>query len=113
MERKNFSPAPASTTDLVDTVAANDSFKTFARAVEKAGLVEQLRGEGPYTIFAPTDAAFAKLPAGKLDELFQPENKSALASLLNYHMPPASLALYGGMTTVTVRYGYGPSVREK
>ena len=86
MERKKFSPAPASTTDLVDTVAANESFKTFSRAVEQAGLVEQLRGEGPYTIFAPTDAAFAKLPAGKLDELFKPENKAALASLLNYHM---------------------------
>ena len=86
MDRKKFSPAPASTTDLVDTVAANDSFQTFGRAVEQAGLVETLRGEGPFTIFAPTDAAFAKLPAGRLDELFKPENKAALASLLSYHM---------------------------
>lgn len=86
MDRRKLSPIPASTTDLVDTVAANDSFKTFGRAVETAGLVETLRGEGPFTIFAPTDAAFAKLPAGKLDELFKPENKAALASLLSYHM---------------------------
>lgn len=86
MDRKKLRPTPVSTTDLVDTVAANESFKTFGRAVEQAGLTETLRGEGPFTIFAPTDAAFEKMPAGKLDLLFKPENKAALASLLNYHV---------------------------
>lgn len=75
-----------STQDLVDTAAANGSFKTFGKAVEHAGMIDILRGEGPFTVFAPTDAAFAKLPEGKLDTLFKPENKAELVSLLNYHL---------------------------
>ena len=58
----------------------------FAKAVEQAGLSETLRGAGPFTVFAPTDAAFAKLPAGKLDALMEPENKDELASILKYHV---------------------------
>jgi uncharacterized surface protein with fasciclin (FAS1) repeats len=78
---------PITTTkNLVDTAAANDSFKTFSLAVENAGLSESLRGKGPFTIFAPTDAAFEKLPAGRLETLFKPENKAELASLVNYHV---------------------------
>lgn len=72
--------------NLLDTAAAKGSFGTFAKAVEQAGLSETLRGVGPFTVFAPTDAAFAKLPAGKLDTLMKPENKDELASILKYHV---------------------------
>lgn len=72
--------------NLVDTAAANGSFKTFGKALESAGLSDTLRGAGPFTVFAPTDAAFDKLPAGHLDTLLKPENKEELVSLLNYHV---------------------------
>lgn len=79
-------PNTPSTLDLIDTAAANGSFKTFSKAVQQAGMTDVLRGEGPFTVFAPTDAAFDKLPAGKLDTLLKPENKDELVSLLNYHV---------------------------
>ena len=72
--------------NLVDTAAANGSFRTFGKALDAAGMTETLRGTGPFTMFAPTDAAFEKLPAGKLESLFKPENKEELVSLLNYHV---------------------------
>ncbi len=75
-----------STLDVLGTAAANGSFKTFGTAVEKAGLAEELRGPGPFTVFAPTDDAFKKLPEGRLENLFKPENKSKLASIVNYHI---------------------------
>ena len=75
-----------STKNLVDTAAANGSFKTFGKAIERAGMSDTLRGVGPFTVFAPTDAAFDKLPAGRLETLFKPENKDELVSLLNYHV---------------------------
>jgi uncharacterized surface protein with fasciclin (FAS1) repeats len=75
-----------STANLLDTAAANGSFKTFGKAIERAGMSDTLRGVGPFTVFAPTDAAFDKLPAGKLETLFKPENKEELVSLLNYHV---------------------------
>lgn len=74
------------TKNLLDTAAADGSFKTFGKAIEQAGMSDTLRGTGPFTVFAPTDAAFDKLPAGKLDNLFKPENKQELVSLLNYHV---------------------------
>ncbi|GAA5077304.1 fasciclin domain-containing protein [Lysobacter panacisoli] len=74
------------TKNLVDTAAADGSFKTFGKAIERAGMSDTLRGVGPFTVFAPTDAAFEKLPAGKLENLFKPENKQELVSLLNYHV---------------------------
>lgn len=74
------------TKNLVDTAAANGSFKTFGKAIERAGMSDILRGTGPFTIFAPTDAAFENLPTGKLDSLFKDENKDELVSLLNYHI---------------------------
>ena len=74
------------TQNLIDTAAANGSFNTFSRAVESAGLSDSLRAKGPFTVFAPTDAAFEKLPAGRLETLFKPENKAELASLVNYHV---------------------------
>lgn len=72
--------------NLFDTVAANGSFKTFGKAIEHAGMSDTLRGVGPLTVFAPTDAAFDQLPAGRLETLFKPENKDELVSLLNYHI---------------------------
>jgi len=76
----------ANTKNLVDTAAANGSFKTFGKALDQAGMSDTLRGVGPFTLFAPTDEAFEKLPAGKLETLFKPENKQELVSLLNYHV---------------------------
>ena len=72
--------------NLLEAAVAHGSFKTFAKAVEQAGMSETLSGPGPFTVFAPTDAAFEKLPAGKLDELLKPENKTELASIINYHV---------------------------
>ena len=75
--------------DSVVSVAATDSsLSTFTKAVEAAGLSEQLTAEGPYTVFAPTDEAFAALPAGTLDNLLKPENKEQLAKILTYHVIP-------------------------
>jgi len=72
--------------NLVDTAAANGSFTTFGKALELSGLRETLRGPGPFTLLAPTDEAFARLPAGKLESMFKPENRQELLALLNYHV---------------------------
>jgi uncharacterized surface protein with fasciclin (FAS1) repeats len=72
--------------DIVDTAVGAGSFKTLVTAVSKAGLVETLKGEGPFTVFAPTDEAFEKLPAGTVAELIKPENKDKLTSILTYHV---------------------------
>ncbi len=80
--------AEAATKDIVDTAVAAGSFKTLATALQAAGLVETLKGRGPFTVFAPTDAAFAKLPAGTLEDLLKPENKAKLTAILTYHVVP-------------------------
>ena len=72
--------------DIVGTAVAAGNFKTLATALQAAGLVETLKGTGPFTVFAPTDAAFAKLPAGTLEDLLKPENKQKLISILTYHV---------------------------
>ncbi len=72
--------------DIVDTAAEAGSFTTLLAAAEAAGLVETLKGEGPYTVFAPTDEAFAALPEGTVDNLLLPENKDMLAGILTYHV---------------------------
>ena len=72
--------------DIVDTAVAAGSFKTLVAAVKAAGLVEALKGDGPLTVFAPTDDAFAKLPAGTVEDLLKPENKSKLQAILKYHV---------------------------
>ena len=72
--------------DIVDTAVSAGSFKTLAAALQAAGLVDTLKGEGPFTVFAPTDEAFAKLPAGTLEELLKPESKAKLAAILTYHV---------------------------
>jgi uncharacterized surface protein with fasciclin (FAS1) repeats len=71
---------------VVDTAVANGSFKTFSNALRTAGMVDTLQGKGPFTLFAPTDAAFDKLPKGQLENLLKPENKDELVALLNYHV---------------------------
>ena len=72
--------------DIVDTAVAAGDFKTLATALQAAGLVETLKGAGPFTVFAPTDEAFAKLPAGTVEDLLKPENKQKLVSILTYHV---------------------------
>ncbi len=76
----------ASSKDIVDTAVDAGSFKTLVAALKAAGLVDTLKGKGPFTVFAPTDDAFAKLPAGTLDELLKPENKQKLIAILTYHV---------------------------
>ena len=80
----SFSAAKAA--DIVDTAIAAGSFKTLVTAVKAAGLVETLKGKGPFTVFAPTDEAFAKLPAGTVENLLKPENKNQLVAILTYHV---------------------------
>jgi len=77
---------PAKLSDIVDTAVADGRFKTLAAALGAAGLVETLKGEGPFTVFAPTDDAFAKLPAGTVETLLKPENLEQLKSILLYHV---------------------------
>lgn len=72
--------------DIVDTAVGAGNFTTLVAAVEAAGLVETLKGEGPFTVFAPTDAAFAALPAGTVEDLLKPENKDKLVAILTYHV---------------------------
>jgi uncharacterized surface protein with fasciclin (FAS1) repeats len=84
-------PNPAPSKDTVDTAVASGSFKTFASALQAAGLVDTLKGDGPFTVFAPTDESFAKLPAGTLDDLLKPENKEKLAAILTYHVVPGKV----------------------
>ena len=72
--------------DIVDTAVAAGSFNTLATALEAAGLIDTLKGDGPFTVFAPTDAAFAKLPEGTVESLLKPENKDKLTAILTYHV---------------------------
>ena len=77
--------------DIVDTAVAAGDFQTLAAALTAAGLVETLKGEGPFTVFAPTDAAFAKLPAGTVENLLKAENLDQLAAILTYHVVPGAV----------------------
>ena len=80
--------AQSANKDIVDTAVAAGSFKTLVKAVQAAELVDTLKGKGPFTVFAPTDEAFAKLPQGTLDDLLKPENKARLRRILTYHVVP-------------------------
>ena len=77
--------------DIVDIAASNDDFSTLVAAVQAAGLVETLKGDGPFTVFAPTNAAFAALPAGTVESLLQPENRDQLTAILTYHVVPGNV----------------------
>ena len=93
--------------NVVDTAAANGSFKTFGRALRQAGMADALKGDGPFTLFAPTDAAFEKLPAGQLDGWLKPENKEELMGVLNYHVLAgrSSAAEVGKLTVARTVHG--------
>ena len=88
-----FNPraASAQNRDVVDTAVSAGNFKTLAAALQAAGLVETLKGAGPFTVFAPTDEAFAKLPAGTVESLLKPENKAQLQRILTYHVVAGSV----------------------
>ena len=77
--------------DIVDTAVAAGSFNTLAAALKAAGLVDTLKGDGPFTVFAPTDDAFAKLPTGTVENLLKPENKQKLVDILTYHVVPGKV----------------------
>lgn len=77
--------------DIVDTAVSAGSFNTLVAAVQAAGLVDTLKGDGPFTVFAPTDEAFAALPAGTVESLLKPENKDKLISVLTYHVVPGKV----------------------
>ncbi|MCB1500105.1 MAG: fasciclin domain-containing protein [Bauldia sp.] len=83
--------ARAAEKDIVDTAVDAGQFNTLAAALTAAGLVETLKGAGPFTVFAPNDAAFAKLPAGTVDTLLKPENKDQLVAVLTYHVVPGKV----------------------
>ena len=98
-------PSFAQDKDIVDTAVGAGNFTTLAAALTAAGLVETLKGEGPFTVFAPTDAAFAALPAGTVEDLLKPENKDKLTAILTYHIVPGkvmSTDLTEGMKAATV-----------
>ncbi len=76
--------------DIVEVASSSDQFSTLVAAVSAAGLVETLQGDGPFTVFAPTNEAFAALPAGTVDNLLKPENKDQLVSILTYHVVPGN-----------------------
>ena len=77
--------------DIVDTAVAAGDFNTLAAALQAAGLVDTLKGDGPFTVFAPTDEAFAKLPAVTVENLLKPENKDQLIAVLTYHVVPGKV----------------------
>jgi transforming growth factor-beta-induced protein len=103
--------------DLVDVAVAAGSFKTLAAALQAAGLVEALKGAGPFTVFAPTDAAFAKLPKGTVENLLKPENKAQLQAILKFHVVSGRIysddalaagkatTLQGGVVKITAQHG--------
>jgi len=81
----------AETKDIVDTAVGAGKFNTLVAAVKAAGLVDTLKGKGPFTVFAPTDEAFAKLPKEAIAELLKPENKAKLTGILTYHVVPGKV----------------------
>ncbi len=97
----------ASAKTVVDIAVSSPDHTTLVAAVKAAGLVETLSGAGPFTIFAPTNAAFAKLPAGTVESLLLPENKAKLAAILTYHVVPAKVM------AADVKSGEAPTVNGK
>jgi uncharacterized surface protein with fasciclin (FAS1) repeats len=106
------SSTPSSSQDIVALATANGSFKTLTAALEKAGLTKTLQGKGPFTVFAPTDKAFAELPKEALDQLMKPENKAILIKILTYHVVPGNV-LSTSLKTGKVKTVEGESVNIK
>ncbi len=115
---------PLKPADIVDTAVDAGQFKTLAAALEAAGLIDALKGTGPFTVFAPTDEAFAKLPAGTVESLLRPENKEKLKSILLYHVvsgnvPASKVVKLNGRSvktlqgsTIKVRTKHGVKVND-
>ena len=97
--------------DIVDTAVAAGSFKTLAAALEAAGLIDTLKGDGPFTVFAPTDAAFAKLPKGTVESLLKPENKARLTAILTYHVVAGSVSSSEVVKLTSAKTVNGQSVK--
>ena len=99
--------------DIVDTAVSAGSFNTLVAAVKAAGLVETLKSDGPFTVFAPTDEAFAKLPDGTLESLLKPENKAQLQAILTYHVVPGRVMAKDVVTLSTAKTVNGQNVMVK
>ncbi len=109
-------PAPAAAAaprTIVDVAVANGSFKTLTAALTAAGLVDTLKGTGPFTVFAPTDAAFAKLPAGTVENLLKPENKAQLTAILTYHVVPGRVPASDVVKLTSAKTVNGAEVRVR
>lgn len=102
----------AGANDIVAVAAGAPNFKTLVAAVKAAGLVETLQGKGPFTVFAPTDEAFAKLPAGTLESLLKPENKEKLIAILTYHVVPGKV-MAADVKTMAAKTVQGQSLNLK
>ena len=107
----NHGDKAKATKDIVDTAVAAGSFGTLAAALTAAGLVETLKGKGPFTVFAPTDAAFAKLPAGTVENLLKPENKAQLTNILTYHVVAGSVKAADVVKLTEAKTVHGQSVK--
>ena len=105
--------AQSATKDIVDTAVAAGSFTTLAKALQAADLVDTLKGNGPFTVFAPTDAAFAKLPAGTLEDLLKPANKAKLRSILTYHVVPGRVTAADVVKLTSAKAVSGDSIAIK
>ena len=104
---------PSNAADIVDTAVNAGQFNTLAAALKAADLINTLKGKGPFTVFAPTDAAFAKLPAGTVENLLKPENKAKLVQILTYHVVPGknmSTSLAGKKTDAKTVEGRNISI---
>jgi uncharacterized surface protein with fasciclin (FAS1) repeats len=114
MSNHNSNTSHVSSKNIVDTAAANGSFHTLGKALEAADLTGVLKGSGPYTFFAPTDAAFEKLPKGTLENWLKPENKAELVSVLKYHVLPGRAAgvELEKLTTPTMMQGQRATVKK-
>ena len=99
--------------DIVDTAVAAGTFKTLVAAVTAADLVATLTGAGPFTVFAPTDEAFAKLPAGTVEDLLKPENKAKLQAVLTYHVVPGTVKAADVMRLTSAKTVNGHEVTIK
>lgn len=106
------SAASESTQDIVALASGADDFKTLVAAVKAAGLVETLQSEGPFTVFAPTDEAFAKLPDGTLEDLLKPENREQLVAILKYHVVPGKV-MAADVKTMEAQTALGQKVQLK
>lgn len=102
----------ATAADIVDTAIAG-KFNTLVAAVKAAGLVDTLKGPGPFTVFAPTDEAFAKLPEGALEDLLKPENKAKLQSVLTYHVVPGKVMSRDAVKLNSAKTAQGSSINIK